>query len=155
MSTAKRTLPVTVSHGISTFGDLKYPAGFPHFDYVNPDAPKGDTMSFRGTGASLTFDSLNPWILKGEPAQGLALMYDSLLAGSADEPDSAYGFIATTLDGFIARRDGGLDWLPQEPAPEGRPHAHARGLRGRLWHRASCARVRAAVAAGPRAPIRA
>ena len=61
---------VIVSHGISTFGDLKYPADFKHFDYVNPDAPKGGTMSFRGTGASQTFDSLNPFILKGEPAQG-------------------------------------------------------------------------------------
>ena len=44
-------------------------------------------MSFRGTGASQTFDSLNAFILKGEPAQGLGLLYDSLLAGSADEPD--------------------------------------------------------------------
>ena len=87
-----------VSHGISAFGDLKYPAGFAHFDYVNPDAPQGGTMSFRGTGASQTFDSLNPFIFKGEPAQGLALLYDSLLAGSADEPDSAYGLIAESLE---------------------------------------------------------
>ena len=86
------------SHGISAFGDLKYPAGFAHFDYVNPDAPQGGTMSFRGTGASQTFDSLNPFIFKGEPAQGLALLYDSLLAGSADEPDSAYGLIAESLE---------------------------------------------------------
>ena len=77
-----------VSHGISAFGDLKYPKDFAHFDYVNPDAPQGGTMSFRGTGGSQTFDSLNAFILKGEPAQGLGLLYDSLLAGSADEPDS-------------------------------------------------------------------
>lgn len=89
---------VNVSHGISTFGDLKYPADFPHFDYVNPDAPQGGTMSFRGTGASQTFDSLNAFILKGEPAQGLALLYDSLLSASADEPDSAYGLIAESLE---------------------------------------------------------
>ena len=87
----------TISHGISTFGDLKYPADFPHFDYVNPDAPQGGTMSFRGTGASQTFDSLNAFILKGEPAQGLTLLYDSLLTGSADEPDSAYGLIAESV----------------------------------------------------------
>ena len=55
-------------------------------------------MSFRGTGASQTFDSLNPFILKGEPAQGLGLLYDSLLAGSADEPDAAYGLIAESLE---------------------------------------------------------
>ena len=60
-----------VSHGISVFGDLKYGPDFEHFDYVNPDAPKGGEMHFRGTGASSTFDSLNPFILKGEPAQGL------------------------------------------------------------------------------------
>jgi microcin C transport system substrate-binding protein len=89
---------VIVSHGISAFGDLKYPEGFAHFDYVNPDAPQGGTLSFRGTGASQTFDSLNAFILKGEPAQGLPLLYDSLLAGSADEPDSAYGLIAERVE---------------------------------------------------------
>lgn len=86
------------SHGISTFGDLKYPAGFKHFNYVNPDAPQGGTMTFRGTGASKTFDSLNAFILKGEPAQGLGLLYDSLLGGAPDEPDASYGLIAESLD---------------------------------------------------------
>ena len=89
---------VVVSHGISAFGDLKYPKDFPHFDYVNPDAPQGGTMSFRGTAASQTFDSLNAFILKGEPAQGLGLLYDSLLAGSADEPDASYGLVAESLE---------------------------------------------------------
>ena len=89
---------VIASHGISTFGDLKYPADFKHFDYVNPDAPKGGRMTFRGTGASTTFDSLNPFILKGEPAQGLGLLYDSLLAGAPDEPDAAYGLIAEKVE---------------------------------------------------------
>jgi microcin C transport system substrate-binding protein len=89
---------VITSHGISAFGDLKYPAGFAHFDYVNPDAPQGGTMSFRGTGGSQTFDSLNPFIFKGEPAQGLGLLYDSLLASSADEPDAAYGLVAESLE---------------------------------------------------------
>ncbi|WP_299134851.1 extracellular solute-binding protein [uncultured Amaricoccus sp.] len=96
---AEETAPkIITSHGISTFGDLKYPADFEHFDYVNPDAPQGGTMSFRGVGASQTFDSLNPYILKGEPAQGLGLLTDSLLAGSADEPDSAYGLIAESVE---------------------------------------------------------
>ncbi len=98
LATAVSAQDTITSHGISTFGDLKYPAGFTHFDYVNPDAPKGGNMVFRGTGASQTFDSLNPFILKGEPAQGLGLMYDSLLTGSADEPDSAYGFLATQIE---------------------------------------------------------
>lgn len=86
------------SHGISTFGDLKYPADFEHWDYVNPNAPQGGTISFLGTGAAGTYDSLNPFILKGTPAQGLGLMYSSLLTASGDEPDSAYGYIAETLE---------------------------------------------------------
>lgn len=86
------------SYGISTFGDLKYPADFPHFNYVDPDAPKGGTMVFRGTGASKTFDSLNTFILKGEPAQGLGILYDSLLTGAPDAPDDAYGLIASGVE---------------------------------------------------------
>ncbi len=97
-ATAPAEARVIRSHGISAFGDLKYPAGFAHFDYVNPDAPKGGTMSFRGTGASQTFDSLNNFILKGEPAQGLGVLYDTLLASSDDEPDSSYGLIAASLE---------------------------------------------------------
>ncbi|MEM6323553.1 MAG: extracellular solute-binding protein [Pseudomonadota bacterium] len=89
---------VTISHGISPFGDLKYPADFPHFDYVNPDAPKGGTISFRGQGASGTFDSVNAYILKGEPAQGLVRIHDSLLARAFDEPSSYYGLIAESLE---------------------------------------------------------
>ncbi|MEM1388992.1 MAG: extracellular solute-binding protein [Pseudomonadota bacterium] len=89
---------VTKSHGISPFGDLKYPADFPHFDYVNPDAPKGGTISFRGQGASGTFDSVNAYILKGEPAQGLVRIHDSLLARAFDEPSSYYGLIAESLE---------------------------------------------------------
>jgi len=88
----------TVAHGISAFGELKYPPDFPHFDYVNPDAPKGGTMSFRGTGASQTFDSLNLFILKGEPAQGLARIYDTLLVRALDEPDAVYGLLAETIE---------------------------------------------------------
>lgn len=89
---------VLTAHGISPFGDLKYPADFPHFDYVNPDAPQGGTMSFRGTLASGTFDSLNYFILKGEPAQGLLRIHDGLLAQAWDEPASYYGLIAESLE---------------------------------------------------------
>ena len=88
---------LTVSHGISAFGPLKYAPDFAHFDYVNPDAPQGGELSFRGQGASRTFDSLNAFILAGEPAQGLERLYDTLLVASADEPDSAYGLIAESV----------------------------------------------------------
>lgn len=88
---------VIESHGISAFGELKYSAGFPHFDYVNPDAPRGGTISFRGTLASQTFDSLNYFILQGEPAQGIERIYDTLMAEAFDEPDSVYGLLAEKI----------------------------------------------------------
>lgn len=112
---------IIVSHGISAFGDLKYPKDFPHFDYVNPDAPQGGTMSFRGTGGSQTFDSLNAFILKGEPAQGLGLLYDSLLAGSADEPDSAYGLVAESIEYPKDRSWAIFDMRPEATFSDGHP----------------------------------
>lgn len=86
------------SHGISAFGELKYPADFTHFDYVNPDAPKGGVISFRGTLASQTFDSVTRHILDGEPAQGLERIYDTLLQRAWDEPDAAYGRLAESIE---------------------------------------------------------
>lgn len=100
-------------HGISTFGDLKYPADFKHWDYVNPDAPQGGTISFLGTGAAGTYDSLNPFILKGIPAQGLGLLHSSLLTSSGDEPDSAYGYVAETLE-----YPEGREWVIFNMRPE-------------------------------------
>ncbi len=87
-----------VSHGISAFGALKYPADFGHFDYVEPDAPKGGTISFRGTLASRTFNSLNKFILSGEPAQGIERIYDTLLVRAYDEADAVYGLLAETIE---------------------------------------------------------
>lgn len=81
-------------HGSSLFGDVKYPADFAHFDYVNPDAPKGGTFRQSATG---TFDTLNPFNIKGTPAAGSALIYDSLMTNSMDEPSSEYGLIAEAM----------------------------------------------------------
>ena len=89
--------PTITSHGISAFGELKYDSTFPHFDYVNPEAPKGGTMSFRGFLASATFDSLNQFILAGEPAQGLGRVYDTLLVRAYDEADAYYGLLAESI----------------------------------------------------------
>jgi microcin C transport system substrate-binding protein len=83
------------AHGISTFGDLKYPEGFAHFDYVNPDAPKGGTFS---TWAFGTFDSLTPYILKGNAAVGSGVFFESLMSGTLDEPDSMYGLLAHSIE---------------------------------------------------------
>jgi microcin C transport system substrate-binding protein len=81
-------------HGASLFGDLKYPAGFRQFDYVNPKAPKGGEVRAAALG---TFDSLNGFIVKGETAAGLGLIYDTLLEPSLDEPGAEYGLIAESL----------------------------------------------------------
>ena len=80
-------------HGLSTFGDLKYPADFKHFDYVNPDAPKGGRFSTYG-GPLNSFDTFNPFILKGDPATGLGQLFDTLMVRSGDEPDAVYGLVA-------------------------------------------------------------
>ena len=82
------------THGLSAFGNLKYPASFAHFDYVNSDAAKGGRFATIGTSSSLTFDSFNPYIVRGEPAQGLEMIYESLMVRAMDEPDAVYGLIA-------------------------------------------------------------
>ncbi len=63
-------------HGLSSFGDLSYPADFQHFAYTNPEAPKGGTFTLVGWGGVTTFDSLNNYILKGDAAQGLELLFE-------------------------------------------------------------------------------
>src|SRR4051812_19722827 len=90
------------SHGLSVFGDLKYPADFHHFDYVNVNAPKGGTFStipsVRTNNQSyFTFNSLNAFILKGEGAQGMDLVFATLMARAGDEPDAMYGLIAKSV----------------------------------------------------------
>jgi microcin C transport system substrate-binding protein len=92
----------TEAHGMSVFGDLKYPADFAHFDYVNPAAPKGGTFStipsVRTNNQSyFTFNSLNAFILKGEGAQGMDLVFATLMARAGDEPDAMYGLLARSV----------------------------------------------------------
>jgi microcin C transport system substrate-binding protein len=82
-------------HGLSLFGDLKYGANFTHFDYVNPDAPKGGTIKYATIG---TFDTLNPFQLKGNKAAGMGLVFDTLMTSSYDEPDSEYGLVAESVE---------------------------------------------------------
>jgi microcin C transport system substrate-binding protein len=86
------------THGLSAFGDLKYKAGFQHFDWVNPEAPKGGRLALIGTAALSTFDSFNGFILKGDAAQGLGLLFDSLMTSSDDEPDAVYGLVAHSAE---------------------------------------------------------
>ena len=69
-------------HAVSLIGTPKYPADFKHFDYVNPDAPKGGLVRMADIGS---FDSLNPILYKGEAAAGLGLIYESLMQDSLEE----------------------------------------------------------------------
>ena len=83
------------SGGLALYGDLKYQPGFTHFDYVNPDAPKGGAVKFNAIG---TYDTFNPFTLKGVKAEGLGYLYDTLMVASADEPDSQYGLVAQSVE---------------------------------------------------------
>ena len=83
------------THGLSIHGDLKYGPGFPHFAYVDPRAPRGGDVRLAATG---TFDNLNPFILKGVPAAGIATTFDTLTVAAADEPASEYGLVAETIE---------------------------------------------------------
>lgn len=82
-------------HGLSMFGDLKYGPDFKQFDYVNPNAPKGGQVKLAAIGS---FDSLNPYILKGIPAANLGLTADTLLRSSDDEAFAEYGLIAKSVE---------------------------------------------------------
>lgn len=92
----------TEAHGMSVFGDLKYPADFHHFDYVNASAPKGGMFSLipsvRAYNQSYqTFNSLNAFILKGEGAQGMDMTFSPLMVRASDEPDAMYGLVAKSV----------------------------------------------------------
>jgi len=97
-----RAAEETEAHGISAFGDLKYKPDFRHFDYVNPDAPKGGLFSQIGPSRQynqnfLTFNSLNSYILRGDAAQGIEWTFATLMARAADEPDAMYGLAARAV----------------------------------------------------------
>ncbi|HRN75436.1 extracellular solute-binding protein [Ottowia sp.] len=83
------------AHGYALWGDMKYPPGFAHFDYVNPDAPKGGEIRLVSNLRLSTFDKYNPFTIRGgAPAYLSQLMFDSLLAGSLDEEGAGYGLLA-------------------------------------------------------------
>lgn len=83
--------PATFRNGVSLMGEPKYAAGFPHFDYVNPQAPKGGLLRLAEDGS---FDTLNFVIPRGAPASGISLIYDTLMTAAFDEVASEYGLIA-------------------------------------------------------------
>ncbi|WP_425359628.1 extracellular solute-binding protein [Enterovirga rhinocerotis] len=97
------------SHGLSSFGDLTYPADFRHFGYVRPDAPKGGSFSFQiasltGNQNFDTFNTLNVYVLKGDGAAGMPLTFDSLMVRALDETDAMYGLVARSVRADAERR---------------------------------------------------
>ncbi|KZD08261.1 extracellular solute-binding protein [Oceanibaculum pacificum] len=102
------------SHALVLHGEPKYGLDFKHFDYVNPDAPKGGQVTMATIG---TYDSLNPFILRGVPAAGLALTFDTLLTGSSDEAFAEYGLLAESIELPADRK-----WVAFTLRPEARFH---------------------------------
>ncbi|CAE6715072.1 extracellular solute-binding protein [Paraburkholderia haematera] len=84
-------------YAIAQYGEPKYPADFKHFDYVNPDAPKGGTLVLANPSRLTSFDKFNPFTLRGNTAPGIDLLFESLTIGSSDEAASAYGLLADDI----------------------------------------------------------
>ena len=78
-------------HALALIGEPAYGPGFTHFDWVNPDAPKGGRVRLMAFG---TFDSLNPYAVKGNAPRSLPIIYDRLMLTSPDEPSTSYGLVA-------------------------------------------------------------
>ncbi len=87
------------AHAYAQFGDIKYPAGFAHFSYVNPAAPKGGEIRMVPPTRPTNFDKFNPYTLRGTTPYGIdTLMIESLLAGNSEEPTTGYGLLAEDVD---------------------------------------------------------
>ncbi|MAG67335.1 MAG: hypothetical protein CMK74_15985, partial [Pseudomonadales bacterium] len=112
---AAGALQAAPQHAVTLYDEApKYPADFTHFDYVNPDAPKGGTLRLSGFGG---FDSLNPYISRGTSAEQLGLIYDTLTFHSLDEPFTEYGLVAESIE---KAEDG--SWVRFKLRPEARFH---------------------------------
>lgn len=105
---------VPTVHGLALYGDPALPADFRHFPHANPDAPTGGSLVRSAIGS---FDSTNPFIVRGTPATGLTETYDTLLAQNPDEPFSMYGLLAEGV-----RLDPQRQWIEFDLHPEARFH---------------------------------
>ena len=108
----------TPAAGVAMYGEPKYPAGFPAFEYVNPDAPKGGSLH---QAAYSSFDTLNPFVLSGVAAPGVGLMYDTLMKASLDEPFSLYALVADSIDISPARDRVAFHINPRAAFSDGSP----------------------------------
>ncbi len=146
---------VTIGHALSMYGDLKYPPGFTHFQYVNPDAPKGGDVKLAAIG---TFDTLNPFVLKGVPAVGIGTVFDTLTVSSEDEPFSQYGLVAESIEMPADRSWVAFTLRPQARFHDGTPMTvedviwtfDALKTKGRPFYRSYYAQVTKAEKVGDR-----
>lgn len=106
------------AHGIAMHGDLKYGPGFTHFDYTNPGAPKGGTIVSEASGS---YDSFNPFVLRGQAAGGIGLIYDTLTEHAQDEPFSEYGLLAENIEMPADRSWVAFTIRPEAGWHDGRP----------------------------------
>src|SRR5271166_2093263 len=86
---------VTRTHGLSMLGTPALPPDFPYFPYVNPEAPKGGEVALSAVGS---FDSFNPYIIRGNAPGDIGRIYDALLIASADEASTTYGHLAGVIE---------------------------------------------------------
>lgn len=149
-------LLATPQHGIAMHDEPKYQPGFPHLNYVNPDAPKGGTLRLAVLGS---FDSLNPYIIKGAAAPGLReYVHESLLARSYDEPFSLYGLLAESIDTPSDRSTATFQLRPEARFSDGEPVTPEDVLfswsllkaKGRPFHRSYYSKVAKAEKIGDR-----
>jgi microcin C transport system substrate-binding protein len=109
------------AQGIAQYGKPKYADGFAHFDYVNPDAPKGGTLVLPNPGQRSSFDKFNPFTLRGISAPGIELMFESLAEGSADETSSVYGLLADDIQVAKDRKSVTFHIRPEAKFSDGSP----------------------------------
>ena len=109
------------AQGIAQYGKPKYPEGFAHFDYVNPNAPKGGTLVLPNPGQRTSFDKFNPFTLRGVTAPGIDLMFESLAEGSADETSSVYGLLADDIEVAKDRKSVTFHIRPEAKFSDGSP----------------------------------
>ena len=109
------------AQGIAQYGKPKYADGFAHFDYVNPNAPKGGTLVLPNPGQRTSFDKFNPFTLRGVTAPGIELMFESLAEGSADEVSSVYGLLADDIEVAKDRKSVTFHIRPEAKFSDGSP----------------------------------